>query len=137
MELDYQQIYDGITLALHAAFPSIRIFGENIQQGLTPGDINVIPVNTEENAQIGTRARRDAVFDVIYYPPDDGKYEACLEMQHLIPQALQTITTPNGDKLHCLRFSGTTDDVLHVIVSYPHFVYVPAAKDVMEQLTIQ
>ncbi len=134
MELDYNQIFDGVTLALHAAFPTKQIFGGSVQQGVEPGDINVIPVNTEETAQIGKRAARTITFDVIFYPPDENRTEACLEMQHKLPRVLGLITTPNGDKLHCLRFTCSEQDAMHFIVSYPHFVYEATAGDMMEQL---
>ncbi len=134
MELDYNQIFDGVTLALHEAFPTKQIFGGIILQGLNPGDINVKPINTEETAQIGTRAARTITFDVIFYPPDENRAEACLEMQHELARVLELITTPNGDQLHCLRFSCSEQDALHFIVSYPHFVYEATAGDVMEHL---
>ena len=137
MELDYNQIFDGITLALHAAFPDKQIFGGTVRQGVQPGDLNVVPVNINETAQIGTRAQRTAIFDVIYYPPDAQSMEACLDMQHKITQALGTVTTPNGDKVHCLRFSCTIEDVLHCTATYPHFVYKAVATDKMEHLTVE
>ena len=136
MELDFNQIFDGVTLALHAAFPEKRIFGEKILQGLQDGDFNVVPVLMDHAAQIGTRAQRSVTFDVIYYPPDDDSMESCLEMQHMLTRILSTITTPGGATVHCLHFSDTIDDVLHFTVTYPHFVYEAVATDKMEHLTV-
>ena len=137
MEISYNQIFDGVSFALHSAFPTVQVHGRTVKQDLTPGDFNVLPISASEASQIGTRGQRSITFDVIYYPPDTGSYEACLEIQDKLPDILDTITTPNGDKVHCLKFDCTiTDDVLHCIVSYPHFVYRPAAEDEMETLTI-
>ena len=136
MELDYNQIFDGVSLALHAAFPTKNIFGGTVYQGLQKDSLNVVPVNTAEESHIATRSFRSVTFDVIYYPPDVDGIEACLEMQHKLSQILETITTPNGDKIHGLHFRGTTDETLHFIVTYPHFVYRPAEQNAMEHLTV-
>lgn len=136
-ELNYNQIFDGVSLALHKAFPSARVHGGNVEQDLKPGDFNITPITTNEIAQISTRARRSITFDVIYYPPGEGSREVCLDMQSVLSGVIGTITTPNGDILHCLKFEGNiTEDALHCIVSYPHFVYSENTGDAMETLTI-
>ena len=137
MQLDYNQIFDAVTLALHTVFPDTKIFGEHIEQGLEADTINVLPINANETAQLGTRAARNVTFDVIYYPPKQKSREACLEMQDALAGALGTVTTPNGDKIHSIKFDGTiTDDVLHCIVSYPHFIYMPAEKETMDEVIL-
>lgn len=137
MQIDYNQIFDAVTLALHDALPETRIFGEHIEQGLEEDAINVLPISANETAQLGTRALRNVMFDVIYYPTRQKSREACLRMQDTLAGVLGTVTTPNGDKIHCLKFDGTiTDDVLHCIVSYPHFIYVPAEKEMMADITL-
>ena len=136
-EIDYNQVYDGVSLALHRAFPTVRVHGGTVKQDLKPGDFNVLPIFAGETAQIGPRAQRGITFDVIYYPPDTGSREACLDMQSKLPGVIGTITTPNGDKVHCLKFEGSiTDDTLHCVVSYPHFVYSVPSSDAMETLKI-
>ena len=136
--IDFNQIFDGVSLALHGAFPDVQVHGRTVKQGLQPGDFNVVPVTTSEDAEMGTRARRGITFDVIFYPPDEGAYESCLDVQHKLPDVLGTITTPNGDKLHCTTFNCTyVDEVLHCIVSYPHFVYRPVDGDEMDSFVIQ
>ena len=137
MEIDFNQIFDSLTLALHSAFPTARIHGGIVKQDLQPGDFNVLPITASENAQIGTRARRSITFDVIYYPSDMGSREDCLDIQHKLPGIIGTVTTPNGNKVHCLQFDASIDDdVLHCIVAYPHFVYMQETGDAMETLTI-
>ena len=138
MEIDFNQVFDGVSLALHRAFSTVRVHGGTVKQDLQPGDFNVLPISTSETSQISTRAQRSITFDVIYYPPDNGSREACLDMLHELPGVIGTITTPNGDKVHCLKFDGNIeDDALHCIVAYPHFVYTEPTSDAMETLTIQ
>lgn len=138
-EISYNQIFDGVSLSLHRAFPApTRVHGRTVKQDLRPGDFNVLPITTGHSSQMGTRAKRDITFDVIYYPTDAGGREECLGVADKLPGVLGTITTPNGDKVHCLSFEpNITDDVLHCIVDYPHFVYTPVEGDEMETLKTQ
>lgn len=137
-EINYNQIYDGVTLALHRAFPKARIHGGTVKQDLRDGDYNVLPISTSHTAQMGTRAQRKALFDVIYYASNAGGRAECLQKAHSLPGVLGTITTPGGDKLHCLSFEHTIEDnILHCIVGYPHFVYEPTDADPMENLKIE
>ena len=41
-EISFKSIYDGVSLALHAAFPAVQVHGGNVKQGLNPGDLNVV-----------------------------------------------------------------------------------------------
>ena len=136
MEISFNQIFDGVTLALHEAFPAAQIHGDIVRQGLKPGDFNVQLVSASEAGQFGSRAERNITFDVIFFPPENDGLETCMDVIHRLPSVLSTITTPNGDKVHCLKLDGSMkEDVLHCIVSYPHFVYSPADGDAMESVT--
>lgn len=136
-EISYNSIFDGVTLALHRAFPSVQIHGRTVKQDLHPGDFNVLPITPQHSGQMGSRAKRSLTFDVIYYPTEGGGREECLEKAHALPQVIGTITTPEGDKVHGTGFEcNIEDDVLHCIVSYPHFVYTPADGDAMETLKL-
>ena len=137
-ELSYNGIFDGVTLALHRAFPAVQIHGRTVKQDLHPGDFNVLPITPQHSGQMGIRASRSITFDVIYYPTENGGREECLEKANLLPQVLGTITTPLGDKVHGTGFETTIEDnVLHRIVRYPHFVYTPAAGDAMETIRMK
>ena len=137
-ELSYNGIFDGVTLALHRAFPTVQIHGRTVKQDLHPGDFNVLPITPQHSGQMGIRASRSITFDVIYYPTENGGREACLYKASLLPQVLGTITTPSGDKVHGTGFETTIEDnVLHCIVRYPHFVYTPADGDAMETIKMK
>ena len=88
-EVNFNSIYDGVSLALHAAFPAAQVHGGNVKQGLKPGDFNVIMPGAGHAKEVGQRYKR----------------------------------TP-------------TEDVLHVLLSYDHFVRVPLEQENMETLKI-
>ena len=114
-EINFNSIYDGVSLALHAAFPAAQVHGGNVKQGLKPGDFNVIMPGAGHAKEVGQRYKRTPTVDVIYYP----------------------ITTPEGDIIHATGCEWTlAEDVLHVLLSYDHFVRVPLEQENMETLKI-
>lgn len=136
-EIDYKQVFDGVTLALHNAFPKAHIHGGIVKQNLHNGDFNVLPIAANHAEQMGVRAQRKCAFDVIYYQSDNGGREESLKVAHRLAYALRTIQTPNCDKVHCLSFETTIDDdVLHCLVGYPHFVYAADSADSMEKIEL-
>lgn len=136
-EISFNQIYDGVTLALHRFYPKARIHGGEVKQDLQDGDFNVLPLTASHTEQMGKRSKRKPVFDVIYYASKAGGRAECLQVANTLPQVLRTIQTPGGDKVHCLTFETTIeDDVLHCLVGYPHFVYEPENTDPMTNLII-
>ena len=137
-EISYNSIFNGLTLALHRAFPASKIHGKSVKQGFHPGDFIVLPIQPQHNGQMGARARRSLLFDVIYHPTAAGCREDCLGVADALPGVLGTITTPEGDKVHGTGMECNIDDeALHCLVSYPHFVYSPVDGDAMETLTTE
>lgn len=135
-EIRFNSVFDGVTLALHAAFPPpAKIHGGDVQQGLTPGDFTVVIPAASQVPQLGMRYRREITVDVIYYPRK-GDAE-CLAIADRLTQALEIITTPAGDQLRGrdLRFE-RVDGVLHALVEYPHYVYKERQETPMEDLTL-
>ena len=57
-EINFNQIYDGVTLALHRAFPNAHIHGGTVKQDLKDGDFNVLPITTNHTEQMGTRSQQ-------------------------------------------------------------------------------
>ena len=66
-EISFKSIYDGVSLALHAAFPAVQVHGGNVKQGLNPGDLNVVMPSAGQSKQVGERFLRTPTLDVIYY----------------------------------------------------------------------
>ena len=135
-EISFKSIYDGVSLALHAAFPAVQVHGGNVKQGLNPGDLNVVMPSAGQSKQVGERFLRTPTLDVIYYPKV-GVAECC-EVADQLTMLLRDITTPEGDLIHCTNCEWTIEEgVLHVLVSYDHHAYIPQEPVLMETLDIE
>lgn len=137
-EINFNSIYDGVSLALHAAFPDCQVHGGAVRQGLKPGDFNVIMPTLNHSKEVGQRFKRTPVVDVIYYLPRDSGAEA-LRVAHKLTQVLQSITTPQGDVVHAAACEISTDDntgTLHAMLQYPHFGRYPQELETMESLKV-
>lgn len=85
---------------------------------------------------MGYRYKRTPTLDVIYYPKA-GVAECC-DVAHQLTTVLENIRTPEGDVVHAASLEWQiTDDVLHVLVRYDHFIYIPQEQEFMETLTIE
>ena len=137
-EIDFNQVYDGVTLALHHAFPKSRIHGGVIKQDLNDGDFNVLPITANHTEQMTNRAAKKVVFDVIYYPSAAGGRTECLQIAHSLSYELKTIQTRNGDTVHCSSFDVTVEDnIMHCVLSYMYFEYARNSADAMSDLKIK
>lgn len=136
-EINFNSVYDGVSLALHAAFPDCKVHGGEVKQGIKPGDFNVIMPTINHNKEVGQRFKRTPVVDVIYYMPCGGA--EALRVAHKLTQVLQSITTPEGDVVHAVGCEITTDDgagVMHALLQYPHFGRYPQTLETMETLKV-
>lgn len=132
-EISFNSIFDSVSLALHAAFPDRQIHGGRVEQGLTPGAFNVILLGAGLTREVGQRQRRSPTVDVIYYPKV-GAAE-CYDIADQLVPVLESITTPEGDLIHATSCDWNwTDDVLHMILTYDHFAYLPREEAKMETL---
>ncbi|MCB6365641.1 hypothetical protein LI291_05535 [Intestinibacillus massiliensis] len=135
-DINFSSIYDGVTLAVHAAFPAAHVYGGNVRQGIKPGDFNVIMPSAGHVKQVGRRYLRTPTLDVIYYPAT-GMGD-CYQTADILVRVLESITTPEGDLIHCTSCEWSVDDgVLHVLVGYDHYTYTPLEQELMETLDIE
>ena len=135
-EISFNSIRDGVTLALHAAFPPpVQIHGGNVKQGLKAGDFNVVMPGAGHKQEVGQRYKRTPTVDVIYYPRKDNA--ECYDVADQLTVALESVTTPEGDIVHASSCTwNVTDGVLHVLLTYDHFVYRPREEVMMGELKI-
>ncbi len=139
-EISYNSVFDGISLALHNAYPDREVRASEVNQGLNRGDFTVALVSAGHSKQVGRRYLRSPVFDVIYYPKAEGVMRSaeCIGIADFVTLLLGNITTPEGDVIHGTVLDWTiTDGVLHVPVRYDHHIYIPQDVETMETLTIQ
>lgn len=135
-EISFKSIFDGVSLALHAAFPAVQVHDGNVKQGLNPGDLNVVMPSAGQSRQVGGRFFRTPTLDVIYYPKE--RAAECCEIADQLIMLLQDITTPEGDLVHCTNSEWSIEgDVLHVLVSYDYYAYIPREQVLMEILDIE
>ena len=136
--INFNSIYDGVTLALHAAFPNSRVHSGNVKQGLNAGDFNVIMPGAEHAKEVGERFRRTPELDILYYPKNHPYAVECYDMAHQLMEVLGSITTPEGDIIHASSLKWQMqDNVLHVLVEYAHCVYIPQMQEAMGTLKIE
>lgn len=132
-EINFNSIFDGVSLALHAAFPASQVHGGDVKQGLKPGDFNVIMPGSGHTKEVGRRYRRSPLVDVIYYPCN-GETD-CYDKAHQVTQALGSIVTSQGDTIHAASCEWQVKEgVLHVLLRYDHFVHTPQEQTLMENL---
>lgn len=135
-EINFNSIYDGVSLALHTAFPTATIHGGEVKQGLKAGDFNVLMPGASQTKEVGARYKRAPIIDVIYYPVK-GTAE-CLDIAQQLSMLLSSIKTPQGDIVHATANEWKVDGcVLHVLLRFDHMVYVPQTPEYMETLKIE
>lgn len=136
--INFNSIYDGVSLALHVAFPECQVHGGNVKQGLKAGDFNVIMLSGGHSKEEGERYRRTPSLDVIYYPKTRPCAAECYDVAHRLMVVLGSITTPEGDIIHASSLKWQMqDNVLHILAEYAHCVYIPTEPVLMEDLTIK
>ncbi|MEG1491384.1 MAG: hypothetical protein RR394_03950 [Oscillospiraceae bacterium] len=130
-EISTNIILDGITLALHSAYPASHIHGEEVSQGLKPGDFIVKLVTAQQKPITKARMQRIPVFDVLYFPKA-GKIECC-KIGDALCETLELITLPGGGKIRggdmCFEI---IDGIMHFHVCYGHVIRCDEAKINME-----
>ena len=135
-ELNFNSIYDGVSMALHNAFPDRHVHGGSVAQGLVLGDFNVVMPSAAQTREVGHRFKRSLVVDVIYYPKDGNT--DCYDMAHQLSGVLQSIQTPQGDIIHATSCEWeASGGVLHMLLEYDHFIYVPQEEALMDHLHIE
>lgn len=137
-EINFNSIYDGVSLALHAAFPDRQVHGGDVKQGLKPGDLNVVMPGAGHAKQVGQRYRRTPTVDVIYYPKSSPCSAECNDMADKLTHVLGSIQTPQGDIIHATSCEWRVDEgVLHILLEYDHHIYIPQVQEPMETLEIK
>ena len=58
-EISFNSIFDGVSLAVHAAFPApVQVHGGEVKQGVKPGDFNITMPAASHAQEVGPRYRR-------------------------------------------------------------------------------
>lgn len=93
--INFNSIYDGVTLALHAAFPKCKVHGGDVRQGLSTGDFNVVMPGANHTKEVGHRYRRTPSLDVLYYPKARPCAAECYDVAHQLMRGLSAPAAEN------------------------------------------
>lgn len=124
-ELTFEQVRDGIILALKKAYPNAAIRSDRTLQSVNDGDYNVIFITFSEPEKLMNIRKHTVTFDVIYYAERNNVTDDLLRVSTDLPLLLETITTPSGAKVHpegSVEPVIQDDDTLHCIVRYAYHV---------------
>lgn len=98
-------LISAICMALHTAFPSVSIFKEHVEQGIEEPSFMVRCVRPKQTLFRGQRYEQKNMFEVVYFPPMENRYQHTNAVLEQLFQILEVITV--GDN----SFRGTEMDV--------------------------
>lgn len=133
------KIIDGISVKLNQAFgDTVRIYSENVTQGLTTPCFFISTLNVSQDPMLGTRAFRNNLFDVHYFPAVPNSNSECETVASDLYDAMDNITLLDGDILRGTKMHHeVVEGVLHFFVNYNLFVNkVVAPGDGMDTVVI-
>jgi len=132
-------LIDGISIKLNQVFgDGVRIYSEDVKQGLTEPCFFIAVLNPSNDQLIGSRSFRQYPFDIHYFPSVQGSNLELQTMASNLYEALETITLIDGDMVRGTRMNHeVVDDVLHFFVNFNMFIRkVEVPGDPMETLTV-
>ncbi|MBQ6092994.1 MAG: hypothetical protein IJL00_04915 [Clostridia bacterium] len=124
-ELTFEQVRDGIIMALHRAYPDAAVHSDRTLQNVVEGAFNVVFLPPRTPAHLGDVWLHSVTFDVVYYADSNSITDDMMSVATDLPLLLETITTPSGVKLHpagSVEPTPMDDDTLHTIVRYDYHV---------------
>ena len=139
-EISLSSILDGVTLALHAAFPNSKIHDDAITQGLADGDIQVIGLTADFSGELSEREKNTVSVSVTYYPSAEGGLAECTSAGEKMKNALGMIKTPEGDIIHGLSPDlnvGNGDRPVILSIRYAYFSRDMTEDGAIEELNIK
>jgi hypothetical protein len=133
-----QDIIDGVVAALLEAFPGVKVYTEQVKQGLKEPCFILRLLNPTSEQFFGNRYYRTNLFSVQYIPESttDAKAE-CYDVNDRLFQVLEYITV-GGDLQRGTDMRGEySDGVLIFLVNFNMFVQFSPELDPMEELSVE
>lgn len=118
------KIIDGISIKLNQVFgDEVRIYSENVTQGLTTPCFFIATLNVSQNPMLGKRAYRKNFFDVHYFPAVSNSKGECETVASDLYDVLENITLIDTDILRGINMRHEIQEgVLHFFVEYNLFI---------------
>lgn len=129
-------IKDGIVAALVAEFPGVPVFDEAVEQGIVEPSFSVRCVEPQQRLFRGKRYYQEDLFEVVYFPPEDNRYQSSNDTVQRLFICLEVITLSDKTTIRGREMkSRTTDDFTVVFtVRYSDFIYKVENPDMMTEL---
>lgn len=125
-------IIDGLSVALYDAFPSCKIYSEQVKQGLQEPCFFIDTVTSLEKPLLKDRVKREIELDIHYFTKGDNAERQRVAAD--LYQLFKFVTLLNGDTLRGWKLSHEiVDGVLHFYVTFkPILRAVPVEVDLMD-----
>ncbi len=129
-------IKDGIVAALVAEFPGVPVFDEAVEQGIVEPSFSVRCVEPQQRLFRGKRYYQEDLFEVVYFPPEDDRYQSSNNTVQRLFICLEVITLSDKTTIRGREMkSRTTEDFTVVFtVRYSDFIYKVENPDMMTEL---
>lgn len=129
-------IKDGIVAALVAEFPGVPVFDEAVEQGIVEPSFSVRCVEPQQRLFRGKRYYQEDLFEVVYFPPEDDRYQSSNDTVQRLFICLEVITLSDKTTIRGREMkSRTTEDFTVVFtVRYSDFIYKVENPDMMTEL---
>lgn len=129
------KILDGITVKLDDIF-GYPIYTDNVEQGFKPPCFFVRNLNIDTSPQLCTRQKRDALFDLSFFP-NEGRRQMH-EIEDSFFNNFDLIALADGEMVYGINMrTEIEDDVLHCFVSYNTIMQRKEPEsDYMEEIEI-
>lgn len=130
-------IKDGIVGALVNAFPGVPVHDEPVTQGIVEPSFSVRCVKPERNLFRGKRYYEEDLYEVVYFPPTNNRYQDSNETVETLFNCLEVITLPDETTIRGRDMKAVTDEDFTVIftVRYSDFLYKTVESDLMTEYT--
>lgn len=129
-------IKDGIVGALVAAFPSVPVYDEPVEQGIVEPSFSVRCVNPSQRLFRDKRYYEEDLYEVVYFPPETNRYQSSNQTVDGLFDCLEVITLPDKTTIRGREMKAHTNEDFTVIftVKYSDFLYRTVSHDLMETL---
>jgi hypothetical protein len=133
-----RSLIGAVVASLATAFSGVTIYVEQVKQGLNGPCFIVRPISAGNEALTGSRARRDALFAVQYFPASKTKArDECYGVCDDLYTVLEFIPFNDGLIRGTGMIGNVVDGVLTFTVSYSVFVKSQSEIDMMKSLEIE
>lgn len=129
-------VKDGIVTALVAAFPGVPVFDEPVEQGIEEPSLSVRCVEPKRNLFRGKRYYEDDLFEVVYFPPQDDRYQKSNEAVETLFNCLEILTLSDKTTIRGRDMKAHTAEDFTVVftVRFSDFMYKSENPDLMDTL---